>query len=270
MDLDWPLLRPDSLPALSNRGNCLKELGRRAEAERGTRALALLPSWPAALLADGLQRPAAPATGILCEQAVGTVRGSPFPLALGTAATAQGILKRPALADRALVLDPDRSDALCLKGAALYQSGKVQEAEQVLKRAAGLEPANPSIHTELGRLYCGARRWKEAVVELQAALDAGGAGTTDAKALLEGPLPWTKMRQVYRLLGLVKKWGAERVEAACRKALDAEAVDVNLVGRMLERAREDTDPEIRPESVVVPGRFARDPAEFAATAGEGR
>ena len=29
-----------------------------------------------------------------------------------------------------------------------------------------------------------------------------------ASALLDTPLPWTKMRQVYRLLGLVKKWGA--------------------------------------------------------------
>ena len=42
-----------------------------------------------------------------------------------------------------------------------------------------------------------------------------------ATALLDIPLPWTKMRQVYALLGLVKKWGADRVEAACRRALDA-------------------------------------------------
>jgi transposase len=55
-----------------------------------------------------------------------------------------------------------------------------------------------------------------------------------AAALLDSPLPWTKMRQVYRLLGLVKKWGAERTNEACRRALDAEAVDVNLVSRMLE------------------------------------
>jgi len=91
-----------------------------------------------------------------------------------------------------------------------------------------------------------------------------------AAALLDSPLPWTKMRQVYRLLGLVKKWGAPRVDAACRRALDAEAVDVNIVGRMLERAREDTEPDARPEGVVVQGRFARDPSEFATTAGEGR
>ena len=86
-----------------------------------------------------------------------------------------------------------------------------------------------------------------------------------AAALLDNPLPWTKMRQVYRLLGLVKKWGAARVESACRRALDAEALDVNLVSRMLERAREDAEPDTRPDTVIVSGRFARDPSEFAAT-----
>lgn len=44
-----------------------------------------------------------------------------------------------------------------------------------------------------------------------------------AQALLDNPLPWTKMRQVYALLGLVKKWGAERVDAACARPADAEA-----------------------------------------------
>jgi hypothetical protein len=63
-----------------------------------------------------------------------------------------------------------------------------------------------------------------------------------AVALLDTQLPWTKMRQVYRLLGLVKKWGAGRVVQACRRALDAEAIDVNLVSRMLERAREEPNP----------------------------
>ena len=91
-----------------------------------------------------------------------------------------------------------------------------------------------------------------------------------AAAILDTPLPWTKMRQVYRLLGLVKKWGPERVELACRRALDAEAVDVNLVSRMLERAREDGRRRARPEPVVIQGRFARDPAEFASAKEAGR
>jgi hypothetical protein len=78
------------------------------------------------------------------------------------------------------------------------------------------------------------------------------------------------MRQVYRLLGLVKKWGATRVEEACQRALDAEAIDVNLVSRMIERARESTEPDVRPDPVVIQGRFARDPAEFSSAKEVGR
>jgi hypothetical protein len=85
-----------------------------------------------------------------------------------------------------------------------------------------------------------------------------------AAAILTHPLPWTKMRQVYALLGLVKRWGPDRVEAACARALEAEAINVALIGRMLERATETTT--IRTEQgvppIVVAGRFARDPAEF--------
>jgi hypothetical protein len=95
------------------------------------------------------------------------------------------------------------------------------------------------------------------------AADHGEAIGHYATALLDTPLPWTRMRQVYRLLGLVKKWGARRVEEACRRALDAEALDVNLVSRMLERARESTEPDARPDPVVIQGRFARDPSEFS-------
>jgi transposase len=46
-----------------------------------------------------------------------------------------------------------------------------------------------------------------------------------AAAILEGPLPWTRMRRVYRLLGLVRRYGAEGVEAACAKAMELEAAE---------------------------------------------
>ncbi len=98
----------------------------------------------------------------------------------------------------------------------------------------------------------------------------GPAVGTYAAALLDSPLPWTRMRQVYRLLGLVKKWGAERVEAACARALEAEAVDVGLIARMLERATETAPPPWAPEpGNVVRGRFSRDTAEFATGEGAG-
>ena len=83
-----------------------------------------------------------------------------------------------------------------------------------------------------------------------------------AASILDTPLPWTRMRQVYRLLGLVKKWGADRVELACQKALDAEAIDVNLIARMLERAKEAAPPDQPPPSNVLKGRFAREDRDF--------
>lgn len=92
-----------------------------------------------------------------------------------------------------------------------------------------------------------------------------------AAALLDTPLPWTRMRQVYALLGLVKKWGPERVEAACARASEAEAFNVALIGRMLERATENapapqpTLPAPPPASLARPARFARAAEEFALT-----
>jgi transposase len=91
----------------------------------------------------------------------------------------------------------------------------------------------------------------------------GAAVGAYAAALLEGPLPWTRMRQVYALLGLVKKWGAERVEAACARSLETEVVSVPLIGRMLERATESEPSAPTPASPAGVPRFARDPGHFA-------
>ena len=83
-----------------------------------------------------------------------------------------------------------------------------------------------------------------------------------AAAVLDSPLPWTKMRQVYALLGLVKRWGPDRVEAACARALEAEAISVPLIGRMIDRATE-TKTTAVPPPPVKRARFARDVEHFA-------
>jgi len=84
-----------------------------------------------------------------------------------------------------------------------------------------------------------------------------------AQVLLDSPLPWTKMRQVYALLGLVKKWGPERVEAACARAGEAEAYNVGLIGRMLERATEGSMAEVPIQGRLISPRFARPVDAFA-------
>lgn len=101
----------------------------------------------------------------------------------------------------------------------------------------------------------------------QAASHGAAIGAV-AAAVLEGPLPWTRMRRVYRLLGLVRRYGAERVEAACSKALELEVADVSLVARIVERA---TDlpglPGPAPAGGLVQLRFARAEEEFASRRG---
>jgi hypothetical protein len=83
-----------------------------------------------------------------------------------------------------------------------------------------------------------------------------------AAAVLEHPLPWTKMRQVYRLLGLVRRHGADAVDDACRRALDAEVIDVGLIERMLTRGAGEQLPLI-PTPLPAVSRFVRDSTDFA-------
>jgi len=123
-------------------------------------------------------------------------------------------------------------------------------------------------HTDAGDLPTGTEVYAMRDIEALKRMAAGHGPSVGAyaAALLDSPLPWTRMRQVYRLLGLAKKWGAQRVEAACARALEAEAIDVGLISRMLERATENAPPPATgagAASNVIPGRFSRDASEFA-------
>lgn len=89
----------------------------------------------------------------------------------------------------------------------------------------------------------------------------GDAVGVYAERLLDTDLPWTKMRQVYRLLGLVRRYGPGPVDAACQRALDLDVVNVTKIASMLEKATENT-PLPRPAAAPVTARFARDPAEY--------
>lgn len=90
-----------------------------------------------------------------------------------------------------------------------------------------------------------------------------------ARRFLDVELPWTRMRQVYRLLG-------PSVDAACGKLLAIQGggvsgvIDLRRVTRILDAALEHAPAQDgaggeRSGGVVVQaaGRFARDPSEFA-------
>ena len=94
-----------------------------------------------------------------------------------------------------------------------------------------------------------------------------------AERLLDDPLPWTRMRSVYRLLGLVRRYGPDPVEAACERSLDLDVVSVSKIASMLEKAREREQPMLPAAAGSPPNvqgaRFARDPSEYG-TPGNGR
>jgi transposase len=85
-----------------------------------------------------------------------------------------------------------------------------------------------------------------------------------AERLLGGPLPWTRMRQAYALLGLCQKYGDGRVEAICQSALAFDVVNVVRISGMLKSAAKPTAPAQSDGKVVqlpLP-RFARPVGHF--------
>ena len=68
------------------------------------------------------------------------------------------------------------------------------------------------------------------------AKERGGHVDAFAQRLLGGPLPWRTMRQGYALLRLCDRYGDERVDALCKRALEFDVVDVPRIERMLKLA----------------------------------
>ena len=92
---------------------------------------------------------------------------------------------------------------------------------------------------------------------------AGEAIGRFAAAVLDSPLPWTRMRRVYALLGLTRRYGSARVNDACTIALAADMLDVHRLQRMLELGQ--PAPSAAPARVIPLARFLRLCARFSST-----
>jgi hypothetical protein len=95
------------------------------------------------------------------------------------------------------------------------------------------------------------------------AAEHGEAVGRFASALLKGPLPWTRMRQVYALLGLAKRYGDQRVSEACATALAVEMIDVYRLKRLLELGCPIAPPAAGPDRVVPLARYLRPSSQYA-------
>ena len=97
---------------------------------------------------------------------------------------------------------------------------------------------------------------------LNQAKEAGEKVGRYAACLLDSPQPWSSMRHVYRLLGLVRRYGATPVDQACSSALEIGVIDVTRITRMVEQAIEGAQPEQSPAPSGGTLRFLRAPTEY--------
>ena len=98
----------------------------------------------------------------------------------------------------------------------------------------------------------------------RSAAEHGLAVAAFAERLFDGPWPWARMRQGFKLLRLGQRYTSQRLDDACRKALDVDLIDVRRVERILVQALESEEPPPQP-GPLPPGRFARPGSVFAHT-----
>ena len=94
------------------------------------------------------------------------------------------------------------------------------------------------------------------------AAEYGPAVADFAQRLFDGPLPWAKVRQGHKLIRLGQRYTPERLDDACRRALDVDLIDVRRVERILVRALEEEAVPQLPLPIPA-GRFARPGSVFA-------
>ena len=90
----------------------------------------------------------------------------------------------------------------------------------------------------------------------------GPAVAEFTQRLFDNKVPWSKIRQGHKLLRLDERYTAQRLDAACQRALAVDLIDVRRLERILVQAlEEETTPQL--PLPMPPGRFARPGSVFA-------
>jgi len=159
-----------------------------------------------------------------------------------------------------------RADGTLVK---IYHRGQVIRAHA--QQPPGGRASDPADFPPDTDIY--ARRDVDKLAKMAAA--RGEAIGIYAARILDIPLPWTKMRAVYALIGLCRTYGSDPVEQACAAALELDVISVAKIKSIVEkgtgrqaaqaaaRSRQAGDAAAR----VTAARFARDPREFATATG---
>jgi transposase len=131
--------------------------------------------------------------------------------------------------------------------------------ETAPRQPPGGKHINPA-HFPEDRLACAQR---DTAFLRKKAFERGQAVGKFAEALLDNPLPWTRMRLVYALLGLCRRYGDARVEETCARALEAQMHDFYRLERMLKLAAPAIATQAALGKVVPLARHLRPAAQYA-------
>ena len=159
-----------------------------------------------------------------------------------------------------------RADGTLVK---IYHRGQVVRTHP--QQPAGGRVGDPADFPPGTDVY--ARRDVDKLARMAAA--RGEAIGIYAARVLDTPLPWTKMRAVYTLIGLCRTYGNEPVEQACAAALELDVISVAKIKSIVEKGTGTQAAQAAARSrqagdaarKVTAARFARDPREFATATG---
>jgi hypothetical protein len=84
-----------------------------------------------------------------------------------------------------------------------------------------------------------------------------------AEQMLAGPFPWAKLRQAQKLVRLGQRYGFERLDSACRRALAFDLLNVKRVEQIVLAGLDRADtPPTQGELIPLPARFLRPTDHF--------
>ncbi len=159
-----------------------------------------------------------------------------------------------------------RADGTLVK---IYHRGQVVRTHP--QQPAGRRFSDPADFPPGTDVY--ARRDVDKLATMAAA--RGQAIGLYAARILDTPLPWTRMRAVYTLIGLARTYGDDPVEQACAAALELDVVSVGKVKSIVEKgtgaqaaqAAARRGQASQAAAGLTAARFARDPREFRTATG---
>jgi len=162
---------------------------------------------------------------------------------------------------KALYSLPTRFVGHTLRARADSQTVRFYHGTLVVKVHARLPPGGRATDPGDFPAHKSAYALRDVAFLQQQAASHGEAVGALARAILDCPLPWTRMRRVYALLHLANKYGGRRLNEACSTALEHGLLDVRRLGRMIEQGL--LAPAPAPARVIPLARYLRPASQYA-------